>query len=95
MSQFPPCSRPGTVRAASLPAASPAAPDICPMSAVVVPAMPSGRVHSGGTRSGSVLKSSCSRLFHFASRSAEGRVPIRPGWIRPGKRTPGMWRDVV
>ena len=45
----------------------------------VVPAMPSGRVQSGGTRSGSVLNSADSRLFQVASRSAEGSVPIKPG----------------
>ena len=31
-----------------------------------------------------------SRSFHMASSSGEGAVPMRPGWMRPGKRTPGM-----
>lgn len=29
-----------------------------------------------------------SRVFQILSSSADGAVPMRPGWIRPGKRTP-------
>ena len=47
----------------------------------------------GGTRAGLVRHSFSSRSFHFFSNSAEGSVPIRPGRIMPGKRTPGMWRE--
>jgi hypothetical protein len=37
--------------------------------------------------------SSPSRLFQVARTSAEGAQPRIPGWIRPAKRTPGMWRE--
>lgn len=34
--------------------------------------------------------SSPSRRFHSARISAVGAQPRIPGWMRPGKRTPGM-----
>ena len=37
--------------------------------------------------------SSASRLFHSARTSAEGAQPRIPGWMRPAKRTCGMWRE--
>jgi len=39
--------------------------------------------------------SACSRAFHLASSSADGAVPISPGWTMPVKETRGMWRDVA
>ncbi len=32
--------------------------------------------------------SAFSRAFQMSSNSFDGAVPIRPGWMRPGKRTP-------
>ncbi len=32
--------------------------------------------------------SAFSRAFQMSSNSLDGAVPIRPGWMRPGKRTP-------
>ena len=40
-----------------------------------------------------VLISSDSRRFQSARTSAEGAQPRMPGWIRPGKRTCGIWRE--
>lgn len=37
--------------------------------------------------------SSPSRRFHSARTSAEGAHPKIPGWIKPAKRTCGMWRE--
>src|SRR5690242_12911132 len=91
ISQFPPCSRGGTVRAASLATRSYRAPFKEPRTAF----FGLGKLASGGTRLGFVATSSDSRLFHLASKSAEGAQPIRPGCVRPAKRTPGMWRDVA
>lgn len=34
--------------------------------------------------------SSPSRLFQVASSSADGAVPIKPGWDTPANRTPGI-----
>ncbi len=48
-----------------------------------------------GTRVGLVAISAASRSFQVASIFGSGRQPIRPGWIRPAKFTPGMWRDDV
>ena len=48
-----------------------------------------------GTRVGLVAISAASRSFQVASSFGSGRQPIRPGWIRPAKFTPGMWRDEV
>ena len=50
----------------------------------------SGGSASGGTRSGSVAIRSVSRLVHFASSSADGAVPIRPGWWMPTYEHSGM-----
>ena len=50
---------------------------------------------SGGTRFGSVAIRSPSRLFHLASSSLDGAVPIRPGWTMPVKETRGTWREVA
>ena len=36
-----------------------------------------------------------SRVFQVSSSFWSGRQPIRPGWMRPAKFTPGMWRDEV
>jgi len=54
----------------------------------------SGGSPSGGTRSGSVAISARSRAFQRASRSADGAVPNRPGWVMPVYSTPGTWREV-
>jgi hypothetical protein len=48
-----------------------------------------------GTRVGSVAINAVSRSFQIASNFGSGRQPIRPGWIRPAKFTPGMCRDDV
>lgn len=37
--------------------------------------------------------SSASRRFHSARISALGAQPRMPGWMRPGKRRWGIWRD--
>ena len=89
MSQLPPCSgRPGIVRAPSL-------PTLALTSSEAVPACTF--CGSGGCATmrfkSVVLMRSASRLFHFARRSAEGAQPRIPGWISPGKRTPGMCRE--
>ena len=91
MSQLPPCSRGGMVRAAS-PAAWRSASPVRPPS---WQPSSSGGSASGGTRFGSVAISARSRLFHVASSSWLGAVPISPGWVTPAKRTPGMWREVA
>ncbi len=44
---------------------------------------PKGGLASGGTRVGSVPISPTSRSFQVASRSFDGRQPMRPGWISP------------
>uniref|UniRef100_A0A7C9FLD6 Uncharacterized protein n=1 Tax=Opuntia streptacantha TaxID=393608 RepID=A0A7C9FLD6_OPUST len=33
---------------------------------------------------------SLSLSFHISSSCFDGAVPIIPGWVKPGKRTPGM-----
>src|ERR1700726_559138 len=91
MSQLPPCSRGGTVRAASFDTRSNMAPFSEPRPAF----LGLGRLASGGTRLGLVATNSDSRLFHLLSRSCEGAQPIRPGCVRPAKRTPGIWREVA
>ena len=55
----------------------------------------SGGSASGGTRLGSVAIRSVSRFVHFASSSADGAVPIRPGWWMPTYEHSGMWREVA
>ena len=37
--------------------------------------------------------SSASRRFHSARISALGAQPRMPGWMRPGKRMWGRWRE--
>ncbi len=91
MSQLPPCSRGGTVRAPSPAALSRSAPCNAPMCAV----LGAGGFASGGTRLGLVSISACSRRFQVSSSFLSGRQPIRPGWISPAKFTPGIWRDEV
>jgi len=91
MSQLPPCSRGGTVRAPSaaiLALTSPLARPACAVAA-------NGGAASGGTRSGSVAMNAISRVFQVSSSFGSGRQPIRPGWIRPAKFTPGTWREWV
>lgn len=39
--------------------------------------------------------STASLLFHLASNSADGAVPMSPGWGAPSKPTPGMCREVA
>ena len=50
---------------------------------------------SGGTRSGSVSISACSRAFQRPSSSGDGAVPISPGWTIPVNDTPGTCREVA
>lgn len=89
MSQLPPCSgRPGMVLAPSL-------PTFAFVSSSAVPACT--LLGSGGCatiRDRDVVEiSSASRLFHSARISGDGAQPRIPGWMRPAKRTPGMWRE--
>src|ERR1700681_670712 len=91
MSQLPPCSRGGTVRAASLDTLSNMAPFSDPRTAF----LGLGKLARDGTRLGLVDTNSDSRLFHLLSRSCEGAHPMRPGCVRPAKRTPGIWREVA
>jgi hypothetical protein len=91
MSQFPPCSgRPGIVRAPSLPifafreASAEPAWAFCSL----------GGCATMRSRCECVEMSSPSRLFHVERTSAEGAQPSIPGWMRPAKRTPGMWREL-
>ncbi len=91
MSQLPPCSRGGTVRAPSAATFARTSPLAVPQWAVA----PNGGAASGGTRFGSVAMKSSSRLFQVSSSFWSGRQPIRPGWMRPAKRTPGTWREWV
>jgi hypothetical protein len=90
MSQFPPCSgRPGIVLAPSLPIfsfKSPVAEPACTFFAL-------GGSATVRLRWVCVEMSSPSRLFHNSRTSAEGAQPRIPGWMRPAKRTPGMWRE--
>ena len=79
MSWLPPFSRAGTVRAPSRATFSSADPLSVPASVWST----SGGSASGGTRSGSLSISACSRRFHSASRSADGAVPNSPGWVMP------------
>ena len=55
----------------------------------------SGGSASAGTRFGSVAIRSPSRLFHRASSSLDGAVPIRPGWTMPVNETRGTCREVA
>ena len=93
MSQLPPCSRGGTVRAASLATRSKSAPRSVPSIAF----SGLGSAASGGIagfQGGPPLSTSAvSRVFHVASSSFDGAQPISPGCGMPAKRTPGMWRD--
>ncbi len=75
MSQLPPCSRGGMVRAASLPAFSSSAPFRLPSST------PSGSAAVRRAERGSDWSRSAplSRLFHFASSSWLGAQPIKAG----------------
>ena len=43
----------------------------------------------------SVAMRSVSRFVHLASSSADGAVPIRPGWWMPTYEHSGMWREVA
>ncbi len=79
------------MRAPSAAALARASPVILPMWAV--PA--NGGLARPGTRSGSVAISAFSRSFHMSSMGLSGRQPMRPGWIRPAKFTPGIWRELV
>lgn len=45
--------------------------------------------------SGLAAMNAVSRSFHRSSSLGSGRQPIRPGWTRPAKETPGTWRDDV
>src|SRR6202011_676527 len=91
MSQLPPCSRGGTVRAPSAAILALTSPLAWP--AWVVGA--NGGLARPGTRVGLVAISAASRAFQLASIFGSGRQPIRPGWIRPAKLTPGTWREWV
>jgi hypothetical protein len=91
MSWLPPFSRGGAVRAASAAARVKSSPVRLPRMAE----SGSGGRASGGTRSGSVSISACSRAFQRASSSADGAVPIRPGCTMPVKETPGTCREVA
>src|ERR1700722_3960105 len=91
MSQLPPCSRGGTVRAPSALILALTSPLARP--AWVVAAK--GGLASGGTRVGLVAISAFSRSFHIDSIFGSGRQPIKPGCTRPAKFTPGTWRDEV
>ncbi len=86
MSWFPPFSRGGAVRAASPATRAYSDSGNDPSTAN----SGSGGNASGGTRFGSVSISACSREFQRANNSADGAVPIRPGWINPANETPGM-----
>ena len=90
MSWLPPFSRGGAVRAPSPATRSKSAP----VSEPRIAESGSGGKASGGTRFGSVAIRSPSRLFHVFSSSADGAVPMRPGWTMPVNFTPGMCRDV-
>ena len=106
MSQLPPFSRPGTVRAASpatlshdespiIVAQWPSFPSIAPLG---LGKQASGRVAMCLTSVFSLsvpssATSAASRSFHISRSSCDGAVPMSPGWIRPGKRTPGMLRE--
>lgn len=99
LSQLPPFSRPGTVRAASLATRSQSSvpgaslPSSAPRDAG---RQASGRVaHTPASVGGGPSTRAFSRSFHNASSSALGAVPIRPGWISPAKRTPGMCRELA
>lgn len=90
ISQLPPCSgRPGTVRAPSLPTFSFISSDALPACTLW------GCGGRAITRPGLSKDetSSASRRFHSARMEAEGAQPRIPGWMRPEKRTWGMWRD--
>src|ERR1700743_2474213 len=91
MSQLPPCSRGGTVRAPSAPILALTSPLAWPACAVAA----NGGLAKPGTRVGLVAIKAASRSFQVLSIFGSGRQPIRPGWIRPAKLTPGMWRDEV
>lgn len=107
MSQLPPFSRPGTVRAASaairshsgsLPALAAQCPNLPSIAPLGLGSVASGRVaiteqsvFCAGVPSSAT--SARSRSFHMARSSAEGAVPMRPGWMSPAKRTPGRCRE--
>ena len=91
MSWLPPFSRGGAVRAASPATRSNSSPVRLPR----IAESGSGGRASGGTRCGSVSISACSRAFQRASSSADGAVPIRPGWTIPVNETAGTCRDVA
>lgn len=75
MSQFPPCSLGGMDRAPSLLTLSAASPESLPTTAP----LSVGSLANAGTRCGSVSNNFFSRLFHSASNSWEGAVPMMPG----------------
>src|SRR5699024_11549326 len=75
ISQFPPFSLGGTVRAPSLATRSKSSPFKPPRTAFSLV----GRFAKGGTRLGFESTNSCSRLFHSSSISCEGATPISPG----------------
>ena len=79
MSQFPPCSRGGTVRGLLL--------------FYIISCFRVGSAHRGGTRSGFVANNSDSRSFHVSRRFLEGRQPISPGCMMP--RNPKDAREKV
>eukprot|EP00960_Hanusia_phi_P030722 748807-Hanusia_phi.AAC.5 len=98
MSQLPPFSRPGTVLAASsatffhcsVPVGIP--PRHAPLGSGK---QARGRVCRQPQRVVALSPPSTSFLslsFQMARSSCDGAVPMRPGWISPGKRTPGMCR---
>src|SRR5882672_7642317 len=91
MSQLPPCSRGGTVRAPSAAILLLTSPLAFPQCAVGA----NGGAASGGTRSGSVAMIAASRAFQVSSNFLSGRQPMRPGWMRPAKLTPGTCREWV
>src|SRR5215210_2262614 len=76
MSTLPPCSRGGTVRAASLAIRSNSSEPASRVPRMALSA--SGGSASGGTRSGSMSMRACSRRFHSARSSAEGALADKP-----------------
>jgi hypothetical protein len=89
-STLPPCSRGGIVRA---PSASTLSKTSLDRSWPTYAPCGSGGKATGGTALACSAMSPRSRLFHVASSSCDGAVPIKPGCDTPAKRTPGMCRE--
>ena len=96
MSQLPPCSRGGTVRA---PSAAAAFCGVAGHAAHVGRLRRTAGVTAAGTRLGLVSNSAFSRLFQVSSSSLEGRHPISPGCMMPANSqlgdVPGRGVDAV